>query len=93
MVQKKQKPLAVIETDDACQEIDQQREDAWERFWQTVDRIRARNAGKDPDDVLRDVTEAVEEVRREMYERERRAQSSGGHQPLRQWNDQSGRSA
>ena len=36
-----------------------------ERFWATVDRMRAKNADKDPDQVLADITELVEEVRRE----------------------------
>lgn len=38
-----------------------------------IDRIRERNADKDPDDVLRDINEVVEEVRQEMYEQEQRS--------------------
>ena len=49
---------------------DNDREQAWRRFWAAVDRIRERNADKDPDEVCRDVTEVVEEVRQERYERE-----------------------
>jgi prevent-host-death family protein len=44
-----------------------------EKAWATVDRIRERNADKDPDEVLRDVTAEVEAVRQEMYEQEQRA--------------------
>lgn len=40
-----------------------QQRDVRERFWRMVEQIRARNAGSDPDEILRDVTEAVEEVR------------------------------
>jgi hypothetical protein len=47
-----------------------QMDETTQRFWQTVEQIRARNADKDPDEVLREVTEVVEEVRRERYERE-----------------------
>lgn len=35
------------------------------RFWATLDQIRDRNEGLDPDDVLADMTEVVEQVRRE----------------------------
>lgn len=44
--------------------------DAEERA--AIDEVRRRNADKDPDQVLADVTEVVEEVRREMWEREQR---------------------
>ncbi len=42
---------------------------ARERFFQVVDRVQERNAAQDPDEVLRDVTEAVDEVRLEAYDR------------------------
>src|SRR5262245_58255805 len=58
--------VAVVISPEAYQKI------AYDRFWATVDRIRERNADKDPDEVYRDVTEVVEEVLRERYERERR---------------------
>lgn len=47
-----------------------------ERAWATVDRIRERNADKDPDEILRFVTDVVEEVRQEHYERELRENQS-----------------
>ena len=40
--------------------------------WAVIDRIRARMPDRDPDEVLREVTEIVEEVRQEHYEREQR---------------------
>lgn len=43
------------------------------RFWQVVEQIGERNADKDPDEVLADVTAVVEEVRRERSEREQAA--------------------
>jgi PHD/YefM family antitoxin component YafN of YafNO toxin-antitoxin module len=58
------KPVAVIISPEDY------REQAWQRFWSAVDRIQERNADKDPDEVYRDVTEVVEEVRQEHYERE-----------------------
>jgi hypothetical protein len=47
----------------------------WQRAadWAVIDRLRERNADKDPDEVLRDVTEVVEEVRQERYERDQQA--------------------
>ena len=49
----------------------------WQRGWAAVDRIRELNAHYDPDDVLRDVTEIVEEVRQEMCERQPEYDQSG----------------
>lgn len=40
---------------------------AKERFFQVVDHIHEQNKDVDPDEVMRDVTEAVEEVRKERY--------------------------
>ena len=40
-----------------------------EDFFRIVDEIRRDNEDKDPDEVLRDVTDVVEEVRQERYER------------------------
>ncbi|HEY7034000.1 MAG TPA: type II toxin-antitoxin system Phd/YefM family antitoxin [Thermomicrobiales bacterium] len=53
------------------------REQAWQRFWATVDRIQERNADTDPDEVYRDVTEVVEEVRQERHDRARAALAGG----------------
>jgi len=38
-------------------------------LWNMIDQIRAKNADKNEDEVMKDVTEAVEEVRQEMYEK------------------------
>ena len=35
--------------------------------WAVIERLQARNADVDPDEVLADVTAAVDEVRQEMY--------------------------
>jgi hypothetical protein len=40
-----------------------------ERAWAAIERIGERNANLDPDEVLRHVTEVVEEVRQERYDR------------------------
>ncbi len=74
MVQSTNKSVKDVDAE-ACGDIEQ-RDEIRERFWRAIERIGARNADKDPDEVLRDVTEVVEEVRQERYERERRAKSS-----------------
>jgi prevent-host-death family protein len=41
--------------------------------WTVIHAMQQRNAALDPDEVLREVTEIVEEVRQEMYEERLRA--------------------
>lgn len=48
-----------------------------DRAWETVRRVQDRNADNDPDEVMKFVTEVVEEVRQEAYDKQRA--SSGGH--------------
>jgi hypothetical protein len=69
LAQKEDEQAAVVTKLDADEADVQQQLD---QFWQIVDQIGARNADKDPDKVLRFVTEVVEEVRQEHYEREQR---------------------
>jgi len=40
--------------------------------WAVIERIQARNADKDPGQVLKDVTEVVEQVRQEAYDKEQK---------------------
>ena len=53
---------------------DQQREEIERRFWQAVEGIRECNVHRDPDEILREVTDIVEEVRQEQYDRARNDQ-------------------
>lgn len=54
---------------------------AKERFFQVVRQIQEDNKDKDPEEVYRDVTEAVEEVRRERHEQQAQAVARrGGYQ-------------
>ena len=39
-----------------------------EKAWTSIDRLREENTGKDEDEIDRDVTAAVEEVRQRRYE-------------------------
>lgn len=70
IVEKKGKPVAVLISPDQWDRVQQQSK---ERFFAVVDQLRRDNADKDPEEVYRDVTSVVEEVRQERYERENRA--------------------
>lgn len=48
-----------------------------ERAWALIRQVQDRNADQDPDDVLRDVTEIVEEVRQEQHSRAHTALAGG----------------
>lgn len=52
--------------------VEQERQRAED--WAIIDQIGERNKHLDPDEVLRHVTEVVEEVRQELYEREQQKQ-------------------
>lgn len=75
IVEKQGKPVAVVISHEEYEQYKRYKESAKQRFFQTVDRIQARNIDKDPDDVYRDVTAAVEEVRQEQHARQHSATS------------------
>src|SRR5690242_173040 len=78
VVEKKGKPVAVVVSPEAYERIKAEEERQAAKDWATIDRLRERNKDKDPDAVLADVTEVVEEVRREMYAERKRRQAEGG---------------
>jgi antitoxin YefM len=63
IVERQGEPYAVVISPDQYERLHREQE----RAWATVDRIRARNADKAEEDVLADVTEEVEAVRRSLY--------------------------
>ncbi len=71
LVEKKGKPFAVIISPEQYGQLHREEQEDWA----ILDELARRNADKDPDEVLRDVTEVVEEVRQEHYEREQRAKA------------------
>ena len=77
IVEKKGKPVAVVISPREFERIQQEREERRQRAWEAVRRVQEANQDKDPDEVYRDVTAVVEEVRQEQYDRERASQ--GGH--------------
>lgn len=88
MVQNASKTIDDVVSPETCQRVEQRRDEIRERFWRAVERIGERNADKDPDEVMRNVTEVVEEVRQERYGRERCAQGGRRHERFRQRHDQ-----
>lgn len=68
IVEKKGRPFAVVISPEDYELI---REAAQGLFFKAVREIQQDNQGVDPDEVMRDVTVAVEEVRRSHYEEER----------------------
>jgi prevent-host-death family protein len=69
IVEEKGRPVAVIINPEDYATLLQERE---ARAWAAIERVQQANADKDPDEILAEVTEVVEEVRRERYERQTR---------------------
>ncbi len=67
IVERKGKPVAVLISPEQWERYQQQTKD---RLFEAIDRLQEQNRDADPEEVERDVTEAVEEVRRERYERQ-----------------------
>lgn len=76
IVERKGKPVAVWISPEQFQKLEEYQQQAKERFFRAVDEVQRLNADEDPDAVLRDVTEIVEQVRRERYEQRQQADTS-----------------
>ncbi|KKS75476.1 MAG: hypothetical protein UV46_C0018G0015 [Candidatus Gottesmanbacteria bacterium GW2011_GWC2_42_8] len=63
------KPQAAIVSLDILEEYNKFKSD--QELFSIIDKLQAKNRDKDPAKVLKDVTEVVEEVRRELYEKEK----------------------
>ena len=63
MAQNTSKSVEAVVSTEACQQVEHQQNEIRERFWKIVEEIGGRNADKDPDEVMRVVTEEVEAVR------------------------------
>lgn len=59
-------PQAVIISVEMLEEFNRLRTERG--LWEAIEEIRARNADKNPDEVMRDITADVEEVRKKVYE-------------------------
>lgn len=56
--------------DEMCERVARRQAEDRRRFWEIVEDLRSRNADRDPDEIYRDVTEVVEEIREEHFEQE-----------------------
>lgn len=74
IIEKKGRPFAVVINPEQYAVVEKQIEKARA----TVDRVRERNADNDPEEVLRDVTAVVEQVRQERYEQSTKAKTTRG---------------
>src|SRR6266516_2269132 len=68
IVERKGKPFAVVISPEQYQNIQKQQEAAVQR----LQKLAARNADKDPDQVLAEVTKEVEAVRQESYAKQKK---------------------
>jgi prevent-host-death family protein len=80
IVERKGKPVAVLVSPDQFARLPKEKtEKSDDELWATIERIRERNKDKDPEEVYREVTAIVEEVRRELHDREQvRKHSTSG---------------
>ncbi len=67
-------PVAVVISPERYEQFLEQEAQA---DWAIIHEMQQRNAHLDPDEVLKEVTEIVEEVRQAMYEERLRATQSG----------------
>ena len=74
IIERKGKPFAVMISPEQYESLKRE-EDV---DWALLDQLAERNADKDPDEVLRDVTAVVEEVRQERYAKRQRAEATKG---------------
>ncbi len=72
IIERKGRPFAVVISPEQYEIVEKQIEKAWA----TIDRIRERNADRDPEEVLQDVTQVVEQVRQERHEQAKKAETT-----------------
>ena len=76
VIEKEDQPMVVVVSHEAFQKYEAIRKAVEKRFWNTVETIQARNANEDPDEVLHFITEIVDEVRQERYDKQKQDASS-----------------
>lgn len=84
IVERKGKPMAALVSAEQFEQFEQMKA----KLWATIEAVGERNADKDPDEVLRDVTAEVEAVRQEMYEERQSSQNRRWHESRHQRDDQ-----
>ena len=69
VVERGGRPFAVVINPDEFDKYEKYKEAARKRIGEIIEEIQVANKGANYDEVLKDVTEAVEEVRRKRYAR------------------------
>lgn len=69
MVEKKGRPFAIVINPDEYKKNEKYKEAARKRILEIIEEIQAANKGANYAEVLKDVTEAVNEVRKQRYAR------------------------
>ncbi len=72
VVEQDGEPVAVMISPETYQRLQHLQHQA-EQAWVTIDEFRERNGGRDPDEVLDDVTEIVEQIRQARDQRRHQA--------------------
>jgi prevent-host-death family protein len=67
VVEQNGEAVAVVISPEEFARFRQSEEDGW---WTSIQRVKERNADRDPDEVFREVTDLVEEVRRDRRARQ-----------------------
>lgn len=73
VVERKGRPFAVVISPES---FERYKKAMKEEFFKIVDEIQSRNAHFTEDEVMKDITQAVEEVRQELYDKAKKAEGS-----------------
>jgi len=74
IIERKGKPFAVMINPELFENLQMEEN----TDWTILDGLAERNSDKNPDEVLRDVTAVVEEVRQERYAKKQKAKTTKG---------------
>jgi prevent-host-death family protein len=78
IIEQKDLPMGVLISLEQFEQYEAFRKAEKERFWQVVSQIQDRQKDEDPEETLRFVTEIVEEVRQERYDKWK-SEATGDH--------------
>ena len=75
VIERAGKPMAVVIPAARYAAMERSRQQSFDRMWEFIERVHERNKDVPPEEIERDIEEAIAEVRREMREEE--ANSTG----------------
>lgn len=76
IVERKGRPFAVVLNPEEYERYEKYKEAAKKRIFEIIGEIQAANQGADYNEVLKDVTEEVEKVRKDRYARQKKVKGS-----------------